>query len=95
EIDGERVENFPASLSRLQRAKPIYQDMEGWDEWGPGDAADYAKKGYDSLPENMRAYLEFISKNVGVPIRIISLGKERNETIDLRCRKTTRHASFY
>ena len=87
EIDGRVEDNFPASLRRLQRAKPVYVDMQGWDAFGPGESAMHAQNGYHSLPQNMRAYLDFVSKSVGVPVRIVSFGKERNETIDLRDRK--------
>lgn len=96
EIDGKIEENFPASLIRLKRAKPIYFDLDGWEEFGPGEGAELAKKGYESLPEHMREYLDFVSKNTGVPIRIVSLGKERNETIDLRYKKRAQaEHSFY
>jgi adenylosuccinate synthase len=95
-IDGQVVENFPASLDKLARAKPIYQEFGGWEGWKEGEAADIVKKGYDALPHGMREYIEFVSRNAGVPVRIIGIGKERNETIDLRCRKrTTPGTSFY
>ena len=95
EIDGKREENFPASLKKLQRARPIYEEFDGWEEWGSGDGAEHARKGYDSLPVNMKAYLDFVTKTAGVPLRIVGLGKERNETIDLRCRKKHSGHSFY
>jgi adenylosuccinate synthase len=95
EIDGKVEENFPASLNRLQRAKPVYVELPGWEEFTTGKGASYAVKGYESLPSNMKSYLDFISKSTGVPIRIVSLGKERNETIDLRCRRKEKPHSFY
>jgi adenylosuccinate synthase len=95
EIDGKREENFPASLKKLQRARPIYEEFDGWEEWGSGDGAEHARKGYDALPVNMKAYLDFVTKTTGVPLRIVGLGKERNETIDLRCRQKHSGHSFY
>jgi adenylosuccinate synthase len=95
EIDGKLEENFPASLSRLQRAIPVYKEMQGWEDFSAGKAGEHAAKGYDSLSSNIKAYLDFVSKNVGTPIRIVSLGKERNETIDLRSRKKQAIHSFY
>ncbi len=95
EIDGKLEESFPASLSRLQRARPVYQQLQGWEEFSAGKGADCAAKGYESLPSNLKAYLDFVSKNVGAPIRIVSLGKERDETIDLRSRKKQAVNSFY
>jgi len=95
EIDGRVEENFPASLNRLQRAKPVYVELPGWDEFTAGTGASYAATGYDSLPSNVKSYLDFVSRSTGVPIRIVSLGKERNETIDLRCRRKGKSHSFY
>ncbi len=95
EIDGKVEENFPASLGRLQRARPVYKDLQGWEDLPPGKATEHAAKGFDSLPSNLKAYLDFISKNVGVPIRIVSLGKERSETVDLRHRRKQAIHSFY
>ncbi len=84
EIDGKKVTNFPASISQLSRAKPVYEELKGWPDWGEGQSADVAKRGYQALPSGMRDYLDFISQNVGVPVSIIGIGKERRETIDLR-----------
>jgi len=86
EIDGRLEENFPASLSKLAHVKPIYEELDGWADWEGSEKKDIAKKGYDSLPRCMKEYLNFVSRNVGVPIKIVSIGKERNETIDLRNR---------
>ena len=84
EIDGEKVTDFPASLNRLARAMPIYEELKGWPDWEEGKAHEVAIKGFLALPSGMRAYLDFISKATGVPVGIIGIGKERNETIDLR-----------
>jgi adenylosuccinate synthase len=95
EIDGKVELNFPASLSKLGRARPIYEELDGWKDFSPGMASEFASKGYDSLPSNVRAYLEFVSKNLGTPIKIVSLGKERNETIDLRPGKRKQAHTYY
>jgi adenylosuccinate synthase len=96
DIDGKRVENFPASLSKLARAKPVYEELDGWEDWGQGESAEVAKRGYDALPRCMKDYLGFVSRHAGIPISIIGIGKERNETIDLRGRKRPQAGhSFY
>ncbi len=84
EIDGEEVRDFPASLNRLARAKPVYRELDGWEDWAEGKAGEIASKGRDALPKGMRDYLDFISKETGTPISIIGIGRERRETIDLR-----------
>ena len=79
-IDDKETKHFPASISKLERAKPTYKIMKGWKGWD--DTASLAEGGYDSLPKEMRAYIEFIEKKLNVPADIISIGPERNETID-------------
>ncbi len=74
EIDGERVEYFP-STPRLMRAKPIYKIMPGWKKDIRGI------KEYHKLPENCKAYIEFIERQIGVPIKIVSNGPKRSELI--------------
>lgn len=83
DIDGERVENFPGNASRLMRAKPIYEELEGWGSWSE-ETAKLCRQGVEVLPRAMRDYVAFIEKSVGVKADIISLGKRREETIDLR-----------
>jgi len=78
------VMNFPASLNQLAKARPVYEELKGWSDWGEGKSMEVAKQGYHALPSGMRDYLDFVTQNVGVPVSIIGIGKERHETIDLR-----------
>lgn len=80
DIDGEIVKNFPASLKKLSRAVPIYQEFEGWDEWESSEKT--AAAGYDALPMEMKEYISFIEDYLNTPASIISIGKRRSETID-------------
>ena len=73
EIDGQITTEMPASLSKIRRAKPVYQTLPGWEDT---DAATY-----DTLPPNMRDYIEFVEKKINCPISFISLGPERERTI--------------
>lgn len=86
EIDGDIVHDFPASSTMLERAKPIYEEIEGWSGWGNSTAA-MCRKGYSALPRNMRKYLDMIVTNTGTPVGIVSVGKGREETVDLRRRR--------
>ena len=86
EIDGKKFDEFPASLHKLERAKPIYDELPGWEDWADGESKAVAQRGYQALPKNMRDYLDFIAKVTEVEIKIVSIGKEREETIDLRHR---------
>ena len=80
EIDGEEVKHFPASISKLNRAKPVYETMKGWKGWDDTEAL--IKGGYDNLPGEMREYIEFTEKYLKVPADLISVGPDRDETID-------------
>ena len=82
EIDGEEVKHFPASIAKLNRAKPVYETFKGWKGWD--NTMDVVKAGYDNLPGEMREYIEFIEKYLKVPADLISLGPDRDETIDRR-----------
>lgn len=78
EINGKRTENFPSSINALSRAKPVYIEMDGWKEL---DIERIVKEGYRALPKEAKAYLERMEKETGVPIKIISFGASREETI--------------
>jgi adenylosuccinate synthase len=84
EIEGQIVKDFPSSISKLVRARPIYQEFDGWKDWTKDETEKIISNGYKTLPIEMRRYLRFISSNVGVPIGIVSLGPKREETIYLR-----------
>lgn len=77
EIDGQRVDTFPAVSQDLRQIKPIYEAMEGWKTDTAGTTA------FEDLPENARKYVEFLSDSVGVEIGLISTGPERDQTIIL------------
>ncbi len=82
EIDGEEVRHFPASISKLNRAKPVYEYFKGWKGWS--DTQALVKGGYENLPGEMREYIEFSEKYLKVPADLISVGPDRDETIDRR-----------
>jgi adenylosuccinate synthase len=78
EIDGERVETFPAVSQDLQRIKPIYKTLEGWKTETLGITK------FESLPPKAREYVEFLSNSIKVEIGLISTGPERAQTIILQ-----------
>ena len=69
------IEHFPASLNVLGKCEPIYETFPGWTE----DLS--ACRSYDELPENAKRYIERIEALVGVPVKIVSVGPKRSETI--------------
>ncbi len=75
EIEGERVDQRPASLRRMAACIPIYEEMPGWQD-DISAARDLAQ-----LPEAARAYIDAIEHVTGIPVSIVSVGAGRNETI--------------
>ncbi|HEX8370648.1 MAG TPA: adenylosuccinate synthase [Pyrinomonadaceae bacterium] len=78
EIDGERIDTFPAVSHDLRQIKPIYETLAGWQSETLGITK------IEDLPEKARAYVEFLSKSIGVEIGLISTGPERDQTIILQ-----------
>lgn len=74
EIDGEITKDFPIN-ARLEKAKPVYETLPGW----KSDIRGITK--YEDLPENCRKYVEFIEKEIGVPVNIVTNGPKREEVI--------------
>jgi len=74
---GQTLETFPASLKMLAECEPIYETLSGWDE----DISTIGK--YDRLPTKVKQYLNRIEELTGVPIQIVSVGPQRDQTIVL------------
>lgn len=77
DINGETLTEMPASLTQYRQAKPIYKTLSGWEDL----SNNIWEKGYNSLPENLKKYINFIEEEVHCPIKIISVGPQRHETI--------------
>ena len=75
EIRGEKVEHFPASLKDLADAEPVYETFQGWKEDITG------AQSFDDLPENAKKYVDRIEELVEVPVKIVSIGPKRSQTI--------------
>ena len=74
EIDGKVTADFPTTR-QLEKAKPVYKTLPGWKSDIRGI------KNYEDLPENCRAYIEAIEKEIQVPITMVSNGPGRDEII--------------
>jgi adenylosuccinate synthase len=78
ELDGRKVESLPASLKKLSRCVPVYDELPGWQE----DIT--SARGWNDLPLAARNYLKRIEEIIEVPFSIISVGPGREESIILR-----------
>ncbi len=74
EIDGLVTKDFPTTV-KLAKAKAVYEVLPGWKQEIRGI------KNYGDLPENCRKYVEFIEKEIGIQVTMISNGPGRDEII--------------
>ncbi|MBP1676054.1 MAG: Adenylosuccinate synthetase [Bacteroidetes bacterium] len=72
-IDGKETEEFPFDLN--DGAEPVLVELPGW-------KTDMTKmQSEDEFPEEFNAYLSFLEEELGVPIKIVSVGPDRAQTI--------------
>ena len=74
EIDGKITKDFPVS-PLLERAKPVLKSLPGW------KCDIRGIRNYKELPENCRAYVEWIESELGFPITIVTNGPKREDVI--------------
>jgi len=77
DVNGKRINEMPASLTEYRNAKPIYQSLPGWDDL----PENVWNKGFDAMPETLKNYIAFIEREVDCPVKIVSVGPQRHETI--------------
>jgi adenylosuccinate synthase len=74
EYNGEKIQHFPFSVD-TDKLKPIYSEFDGWKE-------DISKiKTEKAFPKTFMNYVSYLEKELQVPIAIISVGPDRNQTI--------------
>ena len=71
---GEVIEHLPYKLEE-DLIEPIFTEVPGWDE----DLTKMTSE--DEFPESFKSYIDYIEKEVGVPISLISVGPDRAQTI--------------
>lgn len=77
EYNGKRLKSFPTDVNRLSNVTPVYETLPGWN-------SDISKaKTLDELPSRAKDYLDFMAKNSGFEIGLVSVGPKRDETIIL------------
>ncbi len=74
-LNGKLCESLPAVSQDLRRVEPVYATLPGWKSSTVGTTE------IGSLPTNARRYIEFLSKQIGVEIGLVSTGPERSQTI--------------
>ena len=77
EVDGAPCDEFPAEVSRLDRVRPIYETMPGW------QAPTTEVRRLAELPGAARAYLDRIEALADTPVRYVSVGTRRDQIIEV------------
>lgn len=75
EDEGVAVETMPASLIDFERCKPVFETLPGWSE----DIT--TARTWSDLPTRAREYVNFVGRQIGVPVSIVSVGPDRRQTI--------------
>lgn len=78
EMEGQRITDFPGDAFLLERCKPVYETVPGWKK----DIASARKPG--DLPAAARRYVERVAELVQLPVSIVSVGPDREQTIFMR-----------
>ena len=77
-VDGDIIDQFPSSAMILERCQPIYEELPGW------QSPTAHLRHFDKLPIPARAYVKRLEELIGYPIKIISVGPRREQTIIVR-----------
>jgi len=73
-LDGAIIDGIPHA-NRMDDVQPVYEEFEGWT--GSVNASSY-----EELPKAARRYVERLQELVGVPIRLVSIGPERDSIVE-------------
>jgi adenylosuccinate synthase len=73
--DGSETDEFPAHQSDFHHCRPVYEVLPGWAE--PLDGADTLA----GLPDAARRYVEFVERELGVPVALVGTGQDRGRVL--------------
>jgi adenylosuccinate synthase len=72
-LNGQKIDCFPSY--GLDEVEPVYDEMPGWRE----DITEV--RSFDQLPANAQSYLERIEQELGIPVRLLGVGPDRDATL--------------
>ena len=76
-IDGKETDLIPADVSGLERIKPIYTKLKGWETNTEG------VRSFEELPKLAQEYLRFLERESGAKIGMVSTGPDREQTMEM------------
>jgi adenylosuccinate synthase len=77
-LDGEELLTMPTTTEKWADCEANFRSFDGWDDV---DWAEVAEEGYDAIPENARAYLDYIAAELDTPVYAVGVGPGREETV--------------
>ena len=77
-VNGKVLQQVPANPETLKKAEPLYEEMEGW------KTELNEARTFNDLPEHARRYIRRIEELIGAKVMMISIGSERDETVEAR-----------
>ncbi|MFH1754797.1 MAG: adenylosuccinate synthetase, partial [Candidatus Latescibacterota bacterium] len=72
----ERIEYFPTDHTILEKCKPVYETIEGWN-------SPLTCNGKPHLPRKAVRYIRFLEKHIDCTVKLVSLGPERHSIIEI------------
>ncbi len=75
DLNGERIERLPASMTDQAAVKPIYETIEGWSQ------STYGARSWAELPANAIKYVRRVEELTETPVALLSTSPEREDTI--------------
>jgi len=78
ELNGKKIHYSDCGYKELEKIKPVYKSFQGWIE----DISSV--RSFSKLPKECKVYLEFIEKFLGVKLKFVSVGAERNSNIKIK-----------
>jgi adenylosuccinate synthase len=77
-LDGKVYHHVPSNLEMLERSEPVYEELNGWKTEIKG------ARNFSDLPPNAQRYIRRIEELIDTKVTMISVGSERNETIEVK-----------
>ena len=75
EVDGKRIDYFPANIKAQKACNPIYEEMPGWRE------TTFGARSWADLPANAIKYIRRLEELIHIPVALLSTSPEREDTI--------------
>ncbi|HEX6513178.1 MAG TPA: adenylosuccinate synthetase, partial [Chloroflexota bacterium] len=74
ELDGRRISSFPTSVEELDRCRPVYEDLPGFEPIA-------GMRRFGELPPNAQRFVQRLEELLGAPITMVGTGQSRADTI--------------